>query len=64
MSRVNLGNTPVLISQVVFEGRSESIFSLVHSDVWGPSGVSSPLGFRYFVSFIDDFSRCTWVFLM
>ena len=46
------------------EGRLESIFSLVHSDIWGPSRVSSTLGFRYFVSFIDDYSRCTWVFLM
>ena len=41
------------------EGRSKSIFSLVHSDIWGPSRVSSTLGFRYFVSFIDDYSRCT-----
>ena len=41
-----------------------SIFSLVHSDIWGPSRVSSPLRFRYFVSLIDDYSRCTWVFLM
>ena len=46
------------------EGRLESIFLLVHSDIWGPSRVSSTLGFRYFVSFIDDYSRCTWVFLM
>ncbi|KAK6796212.1 hypothetical protein RDI58_003913 [Solanum bulbocastanum] len=46
------------------EGRSESIFSLVHSDIWGPSRVSSTLGFHYFVSFIEDYLRCTWVFLM
>ncbi|XP_069150891.1 peptide chain release factor 1-like, mitochondrial isoform X3 [Solanum lycopersicum] len=46
------------------EGRSESIFSFLHSDILGPSRVSSPLGFRYFVSFIDDYFRCTWVFLM
>lgn len=39
-------------------------FDLVHSDVWGPSRVSSILGFRYFVIFIDDFSRCTWIYLM
>jgi len=43
---------------------SSSPFSLVHSDIWGPSRVASVLGFRYFVTFIDDFSRCTWVFLM
>jgi len=40
------------------EGRSESIFSLVHFDIWGPSRVNSTLRFRYFVSFIDDYSRC------
>nr|XP_009778353.1 PREDICTED: uncharacterized protein LOC104227744 [Nicotiana sylvestris] len=46
------------------ESHAESVFSLVHSDIWGPSRVSSTLGFRYFVSFIDDYSRCTWLFLM
>jgi len=44
--------------------RATSPFELVHSDVWGPSRVSSVLGFRYFVTFIDDYSRCTWLFLM
>lgn len=39
-------------------------FDVIHSDVWGPSRVSSILGYRYYVSFIDDFSRCTWIFLM
>ncbi|CAH9069280.1 unnamed protein product [Cuscuta europaea] len=43
---------------------AESPFYLVHSDVWGPSRVSSVLGFRYFVIFVDDFSRCTWLYLM
>ncbi|XP_070053441.1 uncharacterized protein [Nicotiana tomentosiformis] len=46
------------------ESHAESVFSLVHFDIWGPSRVSSTLGFRYFVSFIDDYSRCTWLFLM
>ena len=30
---------------------------LVHSDVWGPSQVPSVGGKRYFVTFIDDFTR-------
>ncbi|XP_070019307.1 retrovirus-related Pol polyprotein from transposon TNT 1-94 isoform X2 [Nicotiana sylvestris] len=46
------------------ESHAESVFSLVHSDIWGPNRVSSTLRFRYFVSFIDDYSRCTWLFLM
>jgi transposase InsO family protein len=47
---------------------SESIesasFDLIHSDVWGPSPVPSMSGSRYFVIFVDDFSRYTLVFLM
>ncbi|CAL5350327.1 unnamed protein product [Camellia sinensis] len=39
-------------------------FSLIHSDVWGPSRVLSVKGHRWFVTFIDDFSRATWVYLM
>ena len=39
-------------------------FKLVHTHVWGPSRTESTLGFRYFVTFIDDYSRCTWLFLM
>ena len=44
--------------------RSTSPFQLVHSDVWGPSRVPSVFGFQYFVTFIDDYSRCTWLYLM
>ena len=37
------------------EGRSESIFSLVHYDIMDPNKVNSTLRFRYFVSFIDEY---------
>ena len=32
-------------------------FELVHSDVWGPCSVMSPIGFKYFVTCVDDFSH-------
>jgi len=44
--------------------RVSSPFALVYSDIWGPSHIKSNLGFQYFVTFIDDYSRNTWVFLM
>ena len=44
--------------------RTKSPFKLVHTDVQGPSRSTSTLGFRYFVTFIDDYSQCTWLFLM
>ena len=39
-------------------------FALVHSDVWGSCPVTSKLGFKYFVTFVDDYSRATWLYLM
>ena len=43
---------------------SNSCFDLVHVDIWGP--YSTPLlnGSKYFFTIVDDFSRCTWTFLM
>ncbi|GAB2275324.1 hypothetical protein Dimus_039121 [Dionaea muscipula] len=39
-------------------------FELMHSDVWGLCLVESKAGFRYFVSFVNDYFRMTWLFLM
>ena len=39
------------------ESISNSIFELIHSDIWGPSLVTNIGGSQYFVVFIDDYSR-------
>jgi hypothetical protein len=43
--------------------KSKCILDLIHSDVW-QAPVISLGGARYFVSFIDDFSRRCWVYLI
>ena len=37
---------------------------LIHSDIWGPAPVETNKGYRYFASFVDDFSRFTTVYLL
>ncbi|GMI67117.1 hypothetical protein HRI_000381000 [Hibiscus trionum] len=38
-------------------------FELVEADVWGPSPVKS-LGFQYYVSFIDMYTKNCWIYLL
>lgn len=37
---------------------------MVHTDIVGPMRTTSHGGNKYFVLFIDDFSRMTWVYFM
>ena len=39
-------------------------FMVIHYDVWGPSKVPTLSGSRWFVTFIDDCTRMTWLCLM
>ena len=40
------------------------MLELVHSDICGPINPISNGGKRYFITFIDDFSRKTWVHIL
>ena len=46
------------------ESKAKSILEIIHSDVCGPMSSNSLSGYAYYVSFIDDFSRKTWVYFM
>ena len=37
-------------------------FHIIHSDLWGPSPSISVDGYRFYVIFVDDFSRFCWLF--
>lgn len=36
---------------------------IMHSNVWGHAPVSTS-GYKYYVSFVDDYSKFTWIYLM
>ena len=44
--------------------RAISILGLIHSDISRPMPKTSMSGSRYVLTFIDDFSRFTWVFFL
>lgn len=42
--------------------RAPKPLELIHSDLWGPAPVISKHGFRYYINFLDGFSRYSWVY--
>lgn len=39
-------------------------FDLIHCDIWGPFFTISYSGFKFFLIIVDDFARCTWVYML
>ena len=39
-------------------------FAIIHSDVWGPSSVSTFLGKKWFITLIEDHTNVSWVHLL
>ncbi|GAU42845.1 hypothetical protein TSUD_387380 [Trifolium subterraneum] len=44
--------------------RARNQLEVVHSDVCGPFEVATLAGNRYFISFVDEFSRMMWIYLI
>ena len=44
--------------------RASEILGLIHSDISGPMPITYLNGSQYVLTFIDDFSRYTWVFFI
>lgn len=49
----------ILAKVIVFSyfpslNKRDTLFALIHSDVWGPSPIVTPSGIRWFVLFVND----------
>ena len=58
-----LGNSKVLPFPH-HASRVSQCFKLIHSDVWGIAPVVSHAHYKYFVTFLVDFSLFTWVYFL
>ncbi|KAG6532166.1 hypothetical protein ZIOFF_006004 [Zingiber officinale] len=55
------------MTKTPFSGHSErgtNLLGLIHSDVCGPFNVAARGGYRYFITFTDEFSRYDYVYMM
>ena len=52
----------LLFKESVF--KSSRPLELVHSDVWGPAPVVSINDYKYYLVFVDDFTKFTWLYLL
>ena len=46
------------------ESKAKGILEIVHLDICRPMSFSSLSGYVYYVSFINDFSRKTWIYFL
>ena len=46
------------------ESKGKGILEIIHSDVCGPMSSISLSGYAYYVYFIDEFSKKTWIYFM
>ncbi|RVW92416.1 Retrovirus-related Pol polyprotein from transposon RE1 [Vitis vinifera] len=58
LAKSHRASFPLILNKSLFP------FMVIHSDVWGPSKVPTLSGLRWFVTFIDDCTRMTWLCLM
>ncbi len=53
-------NDSTSFSQIL--SRACKPLEIIHSDVWGPAPITSNGGTRFYVIFVDEFTRLTWFY--
>lgn len=41
-----------------------TLLELIYSDLWGPVFVSSSINHKYYITFVDEATRFTWIYLI
>ena len=46
------------------DSKTKGILEMIHSDVCGPMPTTSLNGYVYYITFVDDYSRKTWIYFL
>ena len=46
------------------ETKTKGTLDLIHSDVYGPMPSTSLSDYQYYIIFMDDYSRKTWIYFL
>ena len=46
------------------DSKAKGVLDIIHSDICGPIQTTSLSGSVYYASFIDDYSRKTWIYFL
>ena len=46
------------------ENNVMNYFDLILVDIWGPNSIQAYDGCKYFLTIVDQFARCTWLYLL
>jgi histone deacetylase 1/2 len=39
-------------------------FEVIHCDLWGPAPVTSYYGYNYYITFVDTYTKYTWIYFL
>ena len=48
----------------IHKSKINNPFDMIHSDLWGIAPIISHANYKYFMTFIDDYTRFTWVYFL
>ena len=51
---------PYSLSQTIYF----ATLKLIYNDLWGPSHIPSSNGSSYYISFVDAYSKFTWIYFL
>lgn len=58
-----LGKTHKLHSHL-FDTKYDKPYELVFSDLWGPAHCVFSAGYKYYITFVDAYTRFTWIYFL